>query len=74
MRRAARKIRLVGASRAAVRLAWSDMSPPGTGILASTIALDLGKNEPGRYTISIEVSGRDRGAATTQREIAILPD
>jgi len=74
LRRAARSLGLAGAPRPAIELAWDDMSLPGSQSLPGTVALDLGNNDPGRYTVTIEVSSRGRGTATAQREITITPE
>jgi hypothetical protein len=72
LKRAARSLGLGGADKPKVSLNWSDMSQPGGVVLPGTIALNLGKNEPGRYTLRVEVSGPP-GKASAQREIIIRP-
>jgi hypothetical protein len=69
-KRAARSLGLAGADKPKVSLNWSDMAQPGEHALTGTIALNLGKNEPGRYTLRVEVAGAP-GKATAQREIII---
>jgi hypothetical protein len=72
LKRAARALKLSGSEKPKVSLAWTDQSQPGAEASVGTIAVNLGKNEPGRYTLRLEVSG-PAGKATAQRAITILP-
>ena len=71
VRRAARALGL-GGERPQVRLGWSEVSRPGTGITGSSLALDLTSARPGRYTIRLSVAARG-DSAVTERVLTITP-
>ncbi len=69
--RAARSLGMGGDARPAVSLTWNDLSRADGDPTSGAIALDLVRNDPGRYTLHLEVSSPGRGTARARREITI---
>ena len=71
LRRAASSLGIAGKEKPAVTLSWTAPSSADGSPMNQAIAVDLGPNEPGRYTLRIEASGQGRGTASVTREIHI---
>jgi hypothetical protein len=74
LKRAARSIGIGSGNRPAISLSWVATANADGAPLAQALALDLGKNDPGRYTLRIEASSQGRGTATAERDIIVTRD
>ena len=54
-----------------LRMGWIDPRPVIGGSSSYAVSLDLANLSPGRYRISIAVTGRDGSATTTSRELEL---
>ena len=71
LRKAAQALGLAGDDPPAISLQWEVIGTPGANLIPGTLALDLARHDPGRYTLHLEVTSRDRGTAGVHRELTI---
>ena len=71
LKRAAGSLGLGSNERPSVSVSWVVASNADGSPLAQSLALDLGKNDPGHYTLRIQASSQGRGTATTERDIVV---